>query len=535
MSGLGASKLCLSSLSSEGLWRRSGRLADESELLKVRTRAKDAFLLSPTHEEEITKLVASAISSPKDLPLRLYQVTRKYRDERRPRQGLLRTREFVMKDLYTFDMTEQTAFETYNTVKQAYTALFESFHVPYLIAEADTGNMGGSRSHEFHFPSPLGEDTLFHCNACSYIANEELATAFRPANLGRVDGTLRRWMGIQKDGRTLVVVYFRSSTSDRSEDDEINLHNLKRVVPALDTSVEQPLQRWLTNMRARLTAPPEMQASEEDLPPFTVFPLYDAHSIVEAPAVTPVLPFQEALNRIEEQAQALGHDGFEIAKVDPPLNCGTDLIRVRKGDTCPACQVGKLKTTQAIELGHTFQLGTRYSEPLQAVVNPPGGLNEAGAAVAMPVFMGCHGIGISRIMGALAAILRDDAGLNWPQLCAPFEVVIVPGSKTTTDDVSRVYDKLSGAQPQQAFSRATSIDAVIDDREGSLVQKLKDADLIGFPVIVALGRAWEEGQVELQCRQKAYKSVVNFEDLTDTVYRLLYERANANGLDPPRE
>ena len=144
MSSLGASKLSLSSLSTEGLWRRSGRLADASELLKVRTKAKDAFVLSPTHEEEITKLVASTISSPKDLPLRLYQISRKYRDERRPRQGLLRTREFVMKDLYTFDLTEQNALITYDEVQSAYSSLFRSLSIPYLVAEADTGNMGMS-------------------------------------------------------------------------------------------------------------------------------------------------------------------------------------------------------------------------------------------------------------------------------------------------------------------------------------------------------------------------------------------------------
>ena len=176
MRRLGASKVSLSSLSSEELWQRSGRLdkGRSSELLRLEDRKGAKYLLSPTHEEEITTIIAHTVHSYKDLPLRLYQISRKYRDEPRPRQGLLRGREFLMKDLYTFDATEHAARETYELVREAYVAFLEDLKLPYIVARADSGNMGGTLSHEYHFASSSGEDTIISCDTCNYSINEEL-------------------------------------------------------------------------------------------------------------------------------------------------------------------------------------------------------------------------------------------------------------------------------------------------------------------------------------------------------------------------
>jgi prolyl-tRNA synthetase len=176
MRSIGASKVSLSSFSSEELWQRSGRLdkGRTSELFQLEDRKGAKLLLSPTHEEEITTIIADAVHSYKDLPLRLYQVSRKYRDEPRPRQGLLRGREFLMKDLYTFDANADQAHETYDEVRRAYHAMLDELRMPYLTARADSGNMGGTLSHEFHFASPHGEDTIIKCNKCDYSINEEL-------------------------------------------------------------------------------------------------------------------------------------------------------------------------------------------------------------------------------------------------------------------------------------------------------------------------------------------------------------------------
>lgn len=508
MRGLGASKLSLSSLSSEGLWRRSGRLTDDTtELLKVRTRAKDAFLLAPTHEEEITKLIADTAFAPSHLPLRLYQITRKYRDERRPRQGLLRTREFVMKDLYTFDANDQAAAETYNAVKAAYTALFESLRIPFLVAEADTGSMGGILSHEFHLPSPSGEDTVFSCENCDYVANEELVTAHRPPDLATARKPLRQWLGVQRDGRTLVVVYYRASSYKNEQKDGISLHVLKRIIPDLDTSVDQPLQRWLQNLRSAVEVP--LNQNEDDTGSFRILPVYDAQSLVELPIKIPELPFQNEIDRLSKDAETLlGNPHFRVEVEDPPLICGTDLLRVFAGDHCPRCATGSLQSTQAIELGHNFHLGSRYSEPFEAVIKTPG------SRAPLPVVMGCHGIGISRLIGAMAAILKDNVGLNWPRVCAPFEVVIVAKPNIDQKDLIEVYDELgSGGSP---------LDSAIDDRNGTLIQKLKDADLIGYPVIVVLGSDWEAHRTcEVQCRRLGYKMTVKLDELRNTLGGLL--------------
>lgn len=507
MRSLGASKLSLSSLSSEGLWRRSGRLTgNTSELLKVRTRAKDAFLLSPTHEEEITKLVASTVSAPKDLPLRLYQITRKYRDERRPRQGLLRTREFVMKDLYTFDGSEEAAVKTYNSAKKAYTALFEALRLPFLVAEADTGNMGGSLSHEFHFPSPAGEDNVFSCESCSYVANEELAHAYRPKDHSRVGAPLNQWIGLERDGRTLIVVHYRAPSGETNSEGDVNVHALKKVVPEIDAGLERPLEKWLRNLSSTVEESPAGQ--DEDHPPFRVLPVYDASSIPSAPISSPTLSFQPQLDELTRQAKTLDNENFKVEIEDPPPSSSVDLLRVRPGDHCPKCHKGTLKSIQAIELGHTFHLGTRYSEPLEARMNLPGG------RAPTPLIMGCHGIGISRMIGAIAAILKDDVGLNWPRICAPFEVVIVAGSKVEQSDLVATYDKLRNDEKE--------IDVAIDDRDGTLIQKLKDADLIGYPVIIALGRDWAtEKKCEVQCRRLGVKTIVPLDELYVTVNQLL--------------
>ncbi|OTA24040.1 hypothetical protein BTJ68_13273 [Hortaea werneckii EXF-2000] len=352
MTRLGASKTSLSSLSSEDLWRQSGRLdGRDSEFFRLQDRKEARFLLSPTHEEEITKIVADAVHSYKDLPLRLYQITRKYRDEARPRQGLLRGREFVMKDLYTFDTTESQARETYEAVRQAYVAFLTDLRLPYLVANADSGNMGGKLSHEYHFASDRGEDIIIGCDTCDYSVNEELFIA--------------------------------------------------------------PLDK--------------------------------------APA--------------------------------PP---------------------GKLRLQQATEIGHTFHLGTRYSHPMQLQV-----LDANNKQVS--VSMGCHGIGVSRLIGAIATLLADEEGLGWPMAIAPFEAVLISTPSVDKADVESLYDQVHNA----------AIDMTIDDRDRAIGWKLNDADLVGYPFVVVIGRAWADKQaLELQCRRIGIKEEVRAADVVSRIAEL---------------
>jgi len=473
---LGAGKVSLSSLSSEELWRRSGRLEGrDSEFLRLQDRKGAKYLLSPTHEEEITTIVANAVTSYKDLPLRLYQVSRKYRDEARPRQGLLRGREFLMKDLYTFDVTEQQARQTYEDVRKAYSAFLDELRLPYLVANADSGNMGGNLSHEYHFIWPHGEDNIISCENCDASINEELyvgtsGKAPAPFSLSALDIN-RSVSGISKDRCTLYRFVLPRLTGPP------NMHLLKRIYLDLDTAVENPEAVW------------KQQSRKTD----------DADSLPIKYVVDP---------RLQGQNPSILHDPQDINyTLDIPVLNGryVPITSPQAGDTCAQCGSPSLKVDKAVEIGHTFHLGTRYSEPLNAKV-----MNENNEQVT--ISMGCHGIGVSRLIGAVASLLADSKGLNWPVKMAPFSTVICPTPSVKVDDAVMVYDQLSTA------GGSPDLDVAIDDRERSIAWKLNDADLIGYPFIVVLGKAWEKrGRVELQCRRLGVKEEVRLEELNERI------------------
>ncbi|RDI76659.1 hypothetical protein Vi05172_g13361 [Venturia inaequalis] len=397
MHNLGASEVSLSSISSEALWKRSGRInqplkVGQHEFMTIQDRRESGFILSPTHEEEITSLVSEMTNSYKDFPLRLFQISRKYRDELRPRQGLLRTKEFMMKDLYTFDTTEKAALATYQSVRAGYRDFFEALGVPYVEVEASSGNMGGSLSHEYHFLSPLGEDTIIICESCGFAANEEIL--------------------------------------------------------------------------------PEKAESQ------------DKHQ-------------------------------------------------------CPRCTGSKISTHRAIEIGHTFHLGTRYTEPLgvstilpttaQSSVkssiepkpqasDPTAQTNSTGR---VPLQMGCHGIGVSRVIGAVAAMTADKKGLCWPPVMAPYQVAVVfdgstPPSNPDFPDITNDYkyfcDRIGAINYKGPWgsSAVPNISMVFDDRDKPLPWKLKDADLTGYPVIIVVGKSFKQsGKYEIQCRSSPQLSVTS--------------------------
>ncbi|XP_044718138.1 tRNA synthetase class II core domain-containing protein [Hirsutella rhossiliensis] len=478
MQSIGASRLALSAITSEELWRKSGRLEHVSpELFRLTDRRKVPLMLSPTHEEEITTLVAGTRLSNKDLPLRLYQTTRKYRDEMRPRHGLLRSREFVMKDLYTFDTSVEAAVDTYREVSGAYRAFFADLKLPMLVAEASSGNMGGDHSHEYHLTNPIGEDTVVTCSSCGYTASDQVAMSRPPsreqrrANEETASADFCVWRGITRDRKTLVNAWYPRH-GDSSADADINIHAVEKAVPELDTSISDPL-RFLS----------EARGTEADTPPAT----FGVVNVVDS-------RLAPAFARLQTQL--------------PIIPAGLGDVSATDGDGCPRCEDGHLRIQRALELGHTFYLGTRYSEPLGLTINGPRG--------PMAVQMGCYGLGISRIFGAVAEHLADDKGLNWPRAIAPFEVAVIPSSDVTAE-ARDFYDMLAGQG-----SWGAGLDVVLDDRKASFGWKMKDADTIGFPVIVVLGRAWrEKGVCEVQCRRLGVKEGVSAEEVGIRVMGLL--------------
>ncbi|PBP24484.1 prolyl-tRNA synthetase [Diplocarpon rosae] len=534
----GASKLALSSISSEKLWAKSGRLDKAgAELFRFSDRKNAEYLLSPTHEEEITSLVSSTVESYKMLPVRLYQISRKYRDELRPRHGLLRSREFIMKDLYTFDHSPSLALATYHQVREMYTRLFDELKLPYLVAEADSGDIGGDLSHEFHFPTSKGEDHIISCSSCKYVANEELAESpvsqhlsvrrdFEPTSPESLLN-VRAWRGISRDRLTLINVWYASANASKNQGQdasEINIHAIKAVVPNIDTSIDDALQLW---MRHSI-----LSSCSKDSPLPTPQRLLNVIDCRIPSKVQDSMRSADFRSRLPFLPHALDEPFRDIqmefllenSTTNQPLN----LLRIKEGDPCPRCSGGSLKVQKAIELGHTFHLGTRYSEPLKATVVAPtktesvNGAKTADSGTSQSrafMQMGCHGIGVSRIVGAVADMLEDKWGLNWPRVMAPFEVLVQP-APGNDEAALEVYDSLNLVSPG---TDSPPLDLVLDDRSNKpFAQRMFDADLTGYPVIVVVGKLWaSERKCEVQCRRLNVKVKVHINELKPYIESLL--------------
>ena len=486
------------------------------------------FLLSPTHEEEITSLVGSTVISYRELPLRLYQISslqpspliskanflaRKYRDEPRPRQGLLRTREFLMKDLYTFDATQTEASQTYKRVRETYDAFFKEFKIPFLTAEAASGEMGGDVSHEYHMKTSKGEDDIVICKSCNYAANEELAQGRLMLSIsdrdnwdestGRAtsytsstsdDDTLQ-WVGISRDCGTLVQAFMPKKIEILAGGEKhirktrFNFHAIKRRFPDINLGVEDPIATF--ERHRQLKHQPGNAKAEISSKP-QLLRLFDIR-----------------YSKIPTDNEVVSIDGLEVPFLPEPGKSidQIDLVKIETGDPCPKCPNGTLMIESAVELGHTFLLGTRYSTPLEATVktkNAPHGV---------PMQMGCHGIGISRLIAAVADVLADEKGLNWPRVIAPFEAVIVP-SEGNESGALEVYDALTATGDP---TTGEAIDTLLDDRERRLGWKLRDADMIGYPIVIVVGKYWARRNCEVQCRRLGLKHVVPVEDLRSFV------------------
>ena len=491
MRSLGASKVSLSSITSQELWERSGRFATHPDLFKFRDRRDGSWLLSPTHEEEITSLVGSLVQFQRDMPIRLYQISRKYRDEPRPRQGLLRGKEFLMKDLYTFDADSASALITYESVKTAYCNLFDELKLPYLMAKADSGNMGGSLSHEFHFPSTKGEDQIISCSHCDYVQNEELVdpielvsreTPLQSANsFPTLDGEVSlaiEYVALSHDHRQLIKAYGsrtrRGSEEISTTPNEINPYLVKALVPETNLGYENPAALW----ENKWTGFEHSNERMPDLP--TIKYLFDsriAQNYIQRQIGT---DYRRYGNLFNYRIQVL-----ESNNVGQEVN----LIKAAAGDECHKCKDGRLLVQKAIEVGHTFHLGDRYSKKLDAETK-----SMDATRASEPMQMGCHGIGVSRLIAAVASALVDSRGLNWPRAIAPFQVVIIPRTTGLLEDAAGLYDQIT--------AKCVDTDVIIDDRpKRDALYKLHEADAIGFPIILVIGKSWEHGEVEIQCRR----------------------------------
>lgn len=451
----------LAILAETEIWKKSGRFENAGELFSVRDKPDDEtsrYLMAPTNEEEITQLVASEVHSYRQLPLRLYQIGKKFRNEMRPRGGLLRAREFVMKDLYTFDNSEKEALATYEEVREAYRNIFKDLGAPFSVAEADTGAIGGSLSHEFHYLTDVGEDTVAHCEQCSYTANVEKASYIVEKSLDKSVGVNVEYF-LSEDKDTLVAAYY-------PETRELNPLAIKQDFPLCEEDID-PIKTFIRNesINKRLLR--------------LIDPL--VHEAAELPE-----PGDELERSISKRQTTT-------------LNA--EITVVEAGDICPECEKSPLKLSRAIEVGHTFYLGSKYTKPFSAKVQT----KEGGASL---IEMGCYGIGVSRLISAIAEVCRDDQGLIWPASVAPFQVLVVAGQHETGLSITKKLNDMG-------------ISAVFDDRSKQFGALLGQAKSLGFPYTVIAGKKFAEtGELEVQPRTSKDSVFSSIENLGQSILAL---------------
>ncbi|MEU1021755.1 proline--tRNA ligase [Streptomyces sp. NPDC005904] len=482
MDAIGGQEVLLPALLPKEPYEASGRYEEYGDLLfRLKDRKGAEYLLGPTHEEIFTQVVKDQCSSYKDLPVILYQIQTKYRDEARPRAGVLRGREFQMKDSYSFDTTDEGLAESYALHRGAYQRIFERLGLDYRIVSAVAGAMGGSKSEEFLAPAPAGEDTFVDCPACDYAANTEAVTFA----LAPVDGSAH---GPAEELDTPDTPTIETLAEHLGVPASATLKNLLVKVDGEIVAVGVPGDREVDlGKLGEHLAPAEVELvtaedfeGRDDLVRGYVGPQgLDKVRYIADPRIAPGTAWITGANKQDTHAKNVvcGRD-FEV---DDYL----DVVVVEEGDPCPNCGTG-LKLDRAIEIGHIFQLGRKYADTFQLDV-----LGKEGKPVR--VTMGSYGIGVSRAVAALAEQTADDKGLCWPKEVAPAAVhVVAAGKALQTELALDVAEQLGAAGAR----------VLVDDRAGvSPGVKFTDAELIGIPQILVAGRRSAEGVVELKDRR----------------------------------
>ncbi len=487
MEAINSIELLMPSLQSAELWQESGRWEKYGpELMRLKDRHERDFALGPTHEEVITTLVRDEIKSYKKLPLTLYQIQTKFRDEKRPRFGLLRGREFIMKDAYSFHASRESLDETYDDMYRAYSNIFSRLGLNYRAVIADAGSIGGKGTHEFMVLSEIGEDTIAYSDTSNYAANIEMAEVlvdYQPSDealnelekvptpdqktIEEVSAFLNvepskviKSLVFDVDGE-LVVVLARG-------DHEINDIKLKNALDAGSVELAS-------------------EAAIRDLLGCGVGSIGPVKLPVDIKVVA-----DNAIKSIRNGVAGANEDGFHLVNINPErdfaVNEYVDIRFIQEGDPSPDGQ-GMIKFAEGIEVGHIFKLGTTYSAKMNGTF-----LDEQGKA--QPFIMGCYGIGVSRILAAVAEHFQDDNGFVWPTQLAPYDIHVVPVN-TKDETQFALADELYGLLKSYRY------DVLLDDRAERAGVKFADADLIGLPVRITVGKKATEGIVEVKFRQTA--------------------------------
>ncbi len=525
MDRIGCAELLLPILQPLELWQKTGRdVAYGENLFKIRDRHGRQATIAPTAEEVVTELVAATINSYKQLPITLYQIGTKFRDEYRPRFGLLRVREFLMKDAYSFHSNLEQLDKAYNDMYAAYERIFQRCGVPYVVVEAEAGPIGGSASHEFMTPCDAGEDILLFSDKNNYAANIEKAeTGPRPHDFsGEPTGELTRVHTPNLPSIEEVGAFMKVKPKNM----------LKTLVfqvkhePGTPARADGP--RWVVGVvrgdhdvnEAKLKKAAREKFGVEDV---ELVDSADVRAVWPIGFVSPrgAAARADAVILVDPDAAqggfwATGADEIDYhvkhfnwqRELGEALNDGkklqvADIRNALAGDPSPRNDGGVLKSSRGIEIGHVFKLGTRYTVPLGAMFNDETGKEQ-------PIIMGTYGIGVGRILIAAVESGHDDKGIIWPAAIAPYQVVITPikydGEVKAAAD--RLYEQLNAA----------GIDCLLDDRDARPGFKFADADLVGFPVRITIGdRGLKDGQVEIKLRRETESQMIPLEQAVERV------------------
>lgn len=488
------------------LWLESGRWEQYGpELARLQDRHARDFCLGPTHEEIITSLGRSEIKSYKQLPLNFYQIQTKFRDEIRPRFGVMRSREFIMKDAYSFHIDHSSLEETYWRMHAAYTAIFSRLGLDFRAVEADTGSIGGNHSHEFHVLADSGEDAIAFSTDSDYAANVELAAAL-PGEQSSAEALAKERFATP-DVKTIDDLVVTAKIPVEQTVKTLFVKGEEGSVVALVLRGDHRLNSIKAEKLPGITAPLEMA----DAAAVTALTGAGFGSLGPVDLATRIIVDHSAA-QVSNFVCGANEDGFHLRGVNwdrDVVNFETaDIREVMPGDPSP-CGAGEIEIRRGIEVGHIFQLGTKYSRAMNALV-----LDEGGQSV--PMAMGCYGIGVTRIVAAAIEQNHDDKGIIWPDAMAPFEVALVPLNMDKSEVVAAATETL------YAELQALGLDVFMDDRRERPGVKFAEMELIGIPVRVTLGdRSLAEGNIEVQTRIGGEAQRVPVTDAVATIMHLV--------------
>lgn len=486
MNRAGAQEILMPMVQPGDLWMESGRWQHYGpELLRFRDRNDRDCCLGPTHEEVVTDIARRELQSYRQLPVNLYQIQTKYRDEIRPRFGLMRGREFVMKDAYSFDADDEGAAKSYERMRVAYNRVFSRCGLDFRMVEADSGSIGGSYSHEFMVLAENGEDTLVLCHSCSYASNVEKALINAPAEKPPVLPQLEELRKVETPGKKQVATVAEYLQVPREQ-------IIKTMVYMVDEEFVAALVRGdrevqTVKLKNLLGADIVESLTEEQI--WTALRLPVGYiGPVDLPLR--VVADHEVMAMVNAVAGA-NDKGFHYEGVNPIRDFSVQIVgdvrEIAEDDACPLCG-GSLYFKEGIEVGHIFKLGTKYSEAMEATFQDSEGQQQ-------PFIMGCYGIGVSRIVAAAIEQNYDENGIIFPLPLAPFQVILLnlgPNDETLTQAADKLYQEL-----QQA-----GVEVLYDDRDERPGSKFNDADLLGIPFRLTVGKTFaKEGKIELRERR----------------------------------